>query len=194
VTRERLDAWRDRRLAPLAFTLDGRAYTLQDRPARVWVLAALSDEPADQLLDLLPADMAQDLWDDATDEESDASTELLAEIGNAMLARATGRPWWQAKMLMFTLVDDWGTFDAIAADRGIPDVLEWSIERLCHWVYYRLVHNADEKERARIDADLALPPVPPDTAGDDTPPGWEDEAAGWFAASAQLGGASGSRA
>jgi len=183
-------AWRDRRLTPLGFVLDGREYLVPDPPARVWVLAVLSPEPADLLLDLLPEDVAAELWEDVQDPECDTTPDLLYRIGQTLLGAAAGRPWWQATQLVAQLVEDWVYLDGRAADRALGDPLDWSVERLCNWVYLRLVEHADAATRARIDAQLAAPPVAAlTTAGEDeVPEGWEDESSSWDLAAAQLGG------
>jgi hypothetical protein len=191
-SRARLDAWRDRRTAPLEFRLDGARYSVPEHPARVWVLAVLSDEPADLLLDVLPEPVAEALWDDATDPDSDVTPVLLHRIGQALLARVAGRPWWAATQLVAELVDQWDVFIAVARDRGLGDPLEWPLDELCAWVYLRITQGAKPEERARIDAALAAPP--PDTGdgdgdGDeDAPPSGWDEAGGWMALAAQHGG------
>lgn len=184
MSRARLTAWRDARREPLAFTLDGVRYEVGEQPARTWVLAILADEPADLLLDLLPEHIAEQLWDDACDPDTDTDPELLHRIGQALLARATGRPWWQATALVATLVDQWDLFDALAADRGIGNLLDWPIDRLVNWTYHRLTKDAKAEDRRRIDAELAAPPV---TADPDAPDGWADEESGWLAVAAQVG-------
>jgi hypothetical protein len=186
--RARLAAWRDRRRDPLTFTLDGVSYVVPDHPARVWVLAVLSDEPADLLLDVLHPEDADRLWEDATDPDSDVTPELLARIGQALLGRVAGRPWWAASQLVATLVEGWDSFVAVARDRGLGDPLGWPLDELCAWVYLRLTQHAKPEERARIDADLARPPaVLDDTAdADEAPAGW-DEAGGFLALAAQHG-------
>jgi len=181
-------AWRDRRLTPLGFRLDGREYLIPDPPARVWVLAVLSDEEADLLLDLLQEEEAEDLWDAALDPDSDVTMDLLVKIGRQMLTAASGRPWWKAQMLVAQLVEDWEYLDARAADRALGDPLSWNLERLCSWVYLRITEHATKEERARIDARLDTPPIPTEPLGEDeVPEGWEDEASGWEVAAAQLG-------
>lgn len=187
--RARLDAWRDRRLDPLTFTLDGRRYTVPEHPARVWMLAVLSDEPADLLLDVIdPAD-AERLWDDATDPDSDVTPALLHRIGTALLTKVAGRPWWQATQLLATLADEWPSFIAVARDRGLGDPLDWPVEDLCAWVYLRLTQHAKKEDKARIDAALAHPPgdLLDDSADPDAvPDGW-DEAGGFMALAARQG-------
>lgn len=187
--RARLTAWRDRRLGPLTFTLDGVLYEVPEHPARVWVMAILSDEPADLLLDLLPGDVAGELWEDAIDSEQDLDAALLERIGQSLLTRAAGRPWWQAQMLVATLVVDWSSYVAVARDRNLGDLLEWPIEDLCAWIYLRLTQYAKKEERARIDAALAHPPAGALVSEDDEaePAGW-DEGSGWMALAAQSGG------
>lgn len=179
-----LAAWRDRRRDPLSFRLDGITYTVPEHPARVWVLAVLADEPADLLLDLLPDEVAADLWEDAADPDCALTGELLARVGQEMLARATGRPWWQAVQLIATLVARWPEWDARCADRGLGDPLDWPIERLCHWVHARLLDGLDEAGRARLAAQLATPATPAAPVDEEEEP---DDAAGWFALAAQFG-------
>jgi hypothetical protein len=187
VSRERLDAWRDRRLHPLGFILDGVEYEIPEHPARVWVLALLSDEPADLLLDLLPDDVAEELWEDAIDLDVDLTQELLVSIGRAMLAKAAARPWWQAQMLLATLADDWDLFIGFARDRALGDPLTWPVDELCAWIYHRLVVNASKEDRERLDAELRTPPI---AALEEDADDWaDDEAAGWNALAAQYGSA-----
>lgn len=193
----RLAAWRDRRREPLGFTLQltdpdtgrpvERAYELPDHPARVWVLAYLSDDPADLLLDLLEEEDAEELWDETTDPDSDVDSELLHAIGRALLGRATGRSWWAAGRLIATLVADWATFDALATDRNLGDPLDWPIERVCNWVYLRITQHKEEDEVARIDATLTVPPdgLDPEEIEENED---EDEGEAWFAAMATLTG------
>lgn len=175
------NAWRDRhRRTPLTFTLDGVVYEVPEHPARLWVLAALSDEPADVLLDALPDPVAADLWDATMDPGSGITPELLSRIGNAVLGRVAGRPWWQVTQLIATLVAGWEELHGRAADRGLGDPLDWPLDRLCDWVYFRQVDGADEQVRARIDRSLAEPVGAPAAAvaGGEAP--WEDEASGWL--------------
>lgn len=191
--RDRLDAWRDRRTTPLAFTLDGVRYEVPEHPARVWVLALLSDEPSDLLLDLLPEDLAQELWDEATDPDSDLDPGLLYRIGKGLLTVAAGRPWWQATQLLTTMVADWDSYIALARDRGLGDPLDWPVDELCAWGYLRMIRHASKEDRARIDAALARPPA--DVTDDDVDTdgdvdGW-DESSGFFSLAAQHGIATG---
>lgn len=185
MSRGRLDDWRDRRRDPLTFTLDGERYTVPDHPARVWVLAILSEEPADCLLDALDEELAADLWEDACDPYEPVTPELLHRIGQALVSRVAGRTWSEVLYLVQVLVEQWVFFDGMAADRGLGDPLGWSLERLCNWVYLRLTRNADAKERARIDqamtatASPAEPPTPSPTV--------PAEAAGWLALAGQSG-------
>jgi len=184
--RSRLDAWRDRRLDPLAFRIDGRLFEVAEHPARVWVLAILSDEPADLLLEVLPDDVAEELWDTALDPDEDLDPALLHRIGQGLLAQAAGRPWWQATMLVATMVDGWDTFIAVARDRGLGDPLDWPLDELCAWVYLRLTQHAKKEDVARLDAELASPPLPPaDVDPDDDSP-IEGEEDGWLALAAQM--------
>lgn len=188
MTRERRDAWRDRRRSPLTVTLDGRTIDVGEHPARVWVLAVLSEEPADWLLDALDADTAAELWEDATDPDHPLTAELLHDIGRAVVARVAGRPWWQVTHLVASLVEGWESFDGLAADRGLGDPLDWPLERLCNWVYFRMTRHADEEERSRIDAALAAPePGVTDPAGGEDADAGEGDAAAWLAAAGQAG-------
>lgn len=177
------DAWRDRHAGrPVTFTLDGVTYTVPTQPARVWVLAVLSDDPADVLLDALPEPVAAGLWDDAMDPECGVTVDLLARIGRAVLGEVAHRPWWAASQLIGTLIASWPELSGRAADRGLGDPLDWPLPRLCDWVYARLVDGVEEREREAIDRTLDHPlgvdvhtaPAAPD--GD----GWEDEAEGFL--------------
>lgn len=176
-------AWRARHTpGPVTFTLDGVEYEVPDQPARVWVLGVLSDEPADLLLDVLPEAVAAELWDDAMDPDSGVTPELLAEMGRGVLGRVAGRPWWQATQLVGVLVGDWELWSGRAADRGLGDLLEWPLERLCNWLYTRMVDGRSAEERARVDASLAAPATITEASsagGEDDAP-WADEASGWL--------------
>lgn len=187
MSRARLEAWRDRRLHPLAFALDGVTYEVPEHPARVWILAVLSDESADLLLDALPDEVAEELWEDALDPDVDLTPELLTSIGRALLAKASGRPWWQAQKLLASLADEWDYFIGVARDRGLGDPLSWPVDELCAWIYYRLTVNAKKEDKERLDAELRTPPLL--TIGDDEEPdGWaEEEQEGWSALAAQYG-------
>jgi hypothetical protein len=191
-------AWAARRRDPLTFRLETtdpdtgrevlREYRVPEHPARVWVFALLSDEPADLLLDTIDPDEADALWEDAIDPDLDLSPELLTRIGRAVLGRAADRPWWQVAALVRELVAHWPALDGLAADRNLGDPLDWSIERLCNWVYLRLTKNADEEERTRIDAALNTPPggLDPEEVEPDPEPD-AAEGAGWLALAGQFG-------
>lgn len=168
MSEQRLAAWRDRRRAPLAFRLTypdpatGRPtahdYQLPGKPARAWVMAFLSDDPADLCLDLLEDADADALWEEVRDPDSGVTVDLLHRIGRSLLAAATDRPWWVATRILATLVHDWPTFDALAADAGLGDPLDWTIERLCNWTLHKLTSNQDAEERERILEELTTPP------------------------------------
>jgi len=85
-------------------------------------------------------------------------TLLYARIGQSMLTKAAGRPWWQASMLLATLAVNWDVYIAVARDRGLGDPSDWPVDELCAWVYLRMTQYAKEEDRARIDADLTTPP------------------------------------
>jgi hypothetical protein len=157
-TRAALDAWCARRRGPLSFVLDGQTYSVPPRPARVWMLALFAGDPEDLLLDLLEPEDAEDLWEAAVDEEDPLTLTMLAHIGQSMLTRAAGRPWWQASMLLATLAVNWETYIAVARDRGIGDPTDWPVDELCAWVYLRMTQYAKEEDKLRIDADLDTPP------------------------------------
>lgn len=188
-SRARIDAWRDRRTTPLSFTLDGERYEVPRHPAEVWVLAVLSDEETDLLLDVLDDDDADYLWEGAHDPEDDLTLPMLRRIGEALLTQASGRPWYEASRLIATYADQWDTFIAVARDRGLGDPLSWPIDELCAWIYLRLTQHAKKEDVARLDATLATPPASVDPDGDDdaAPEGW-DETGGWMALAAQHGG------
>lgn len=190
--RARLDVWRDRRLQPLAFTLDGVRYEVGEHPARVWALGVLAAEPADLLLDVLPEADADELWDDALDPDSGLTPALLHTIGRRMLAAAAGRPWWQAERLLATYAADWDVFIGVARDRGLGDPEEWPVADLCAWIYLRLTQGASKEDRARLDTELATPPLPAGGAEEEEEEdsGWvAAEEAGWVAVAAQYGAA-----
>lgn len=184
--RARLDAWRDRRRGPLTFRLDGVDYEVPEHPARVWVLAVLSDEPVDLLLDLLADDVADEMWEDALDPDAALDTDLLVQIGRSLLARVTGRPWWQAMYLIATLVEGWDTFIAVARDRGLGDPLDWPVDELVAWVYLRLTQHATPEAKARLDAELDTPPAAVLEGDDDGEGGLVGEEDGWLAMAAQF--------
>jgi hypothetical protein len=198
VSVQRLTAWAARRRTPLTFRLETtdpdtgrgvqREYVVPAHPARVWVFALLSDEPADLLLDALDPAEADRLWEDAADPDEDLTAELLGQIGRALLGRAADRPWWQVASLVREMVEAWPALDGLAADRNLGDPLDWPIERLCNWVYLRLTKNANEDERNRIDAALATPPdgLPAEERAMDPQPD-PDESAGWLAMAGQFG-------
>jgi hypothetical protein len=175
-TRAALDAWCARRRGPLSFVLDGQAYSIAPQPARVWMLALFSGDPEDLLLDLQDEEEADELWEDAIDPEHPLTVAMLVRIGQSMLTRAAGRPWWQASMLLATYAVDWETYIAVARDRGIGDPEEWPVGELCAWVYLRMTRYAKEEDKVRIDADLATPPEALDIDGEAVDPedsGWE---------------------
>jgi len=157
-TRAALDAWCARRRGSLSFVLDGQTYTIGPHPARDWMLALFSGSPEDLLLDLLTKEDADDLWEAAIDEDDPLTVEMLARIGQSMLTKAAGRPWWQASMLLATLAVNWDVYIAVARDRGLGDPSDWPVDELCAWVYLRMTQYAKEEDRARIDADLTTPP------------------------------------
>lgn len=195
MTEPRLAAWRDRRRDPLTFRLTfpdpdtGRPvrhdYEVPEHPARVWVLAYLSDDPADLLLDVLEEEDADELWEEVRDPDSDVDVDLLRRIGKVLLGKVAGRPYWQAGRLIVQLVSDWSTFDGLAADRDLGDPLSWPLERVCNWVYLRITLGKEADEVARIDADLATPPDDVDPEELDE---LDEEGADWFTAVAALGG------
>lgn len=177
--------WREaRRKEPLTFTLDGQEITVGEHPARVWVLALLSDESVDLLLDVIDPDVAQDLWDDTMDPDCDITAELLDDIGRALLGKVAGRPWWEVSRLVATLVDRWTELNGRAADRGLGDPLDWPLDRLCDWTYARLIDGATGERRAAIDRELTDSPIVVDPEDD---PGWADEASGWSELAAFVG-------
>jgi hypothetical protein len=141
-TRAALDAWCARRRGPLSFVLDGQTYSIAPQPARVWMLALFVGDPEDLLLDLLTEDEAGELWDDAIDPDHPLSVGMLARIGQSMLTRAAGRPWWQASMLLATLAVDWDYYIGIARDRGLGDPSDWPVDEVCAWVYLRMTQYA----------------------------------------------------
>lgn len=185
ITGQGLADWRDaRRQEPLQFSLDGDDHDVPDHPARVWVLALLSDEPHDLLLDVVDPELAKDLWDDVCDPDTDLTSELLQEIGRALLGAAAGRPWWQVSRLVSTLAGDWPRLHGRATDQGLGDPLDWPVARLCDWVYFRLVDGRTDKQRQEIDQDLATQPA--DTV-DETSEDTADEASGWLQMAAAAG-------
>ncbi len=176
-TRADLDAWCARRRGPLSFVLDGQTYDIAPQPARVWMLALFGGDPEDLLLDVLTEEEAEDLWEAAVDEDDPLTLGMLARIGQSMLTRAAGRPWWQASMLLATAAVNWNTYIAVARDRGIGDPSEWPVDELCAWIYLRMTQYAKEEDRVRIDADLATPPEALMDLEDDVDPedsGWEN--------------------
>jgi hypothetical protein len=181
----RVRAWRDRRTDPVvAFSLDGRRYVVPDRAARVWVLAVLSDDPADWLLNALEEEVAEELWECAVDPDHPITPELLHDIGRSVVERVAERPWWQVTRLVASLVEQWAVLDGLAADRGLGDPLDWSLSRLLSWVYIRLTDGADATERAKIDRSLDAPVTVPGAARTQTS---GDDAAGWLAVAASTG-------
>lgn len=176
-TRAALDAWCARRRGPLSFVLDGQTYRIAPQPARAWMLALFSGDPEDLLLDLLTEEEADELWEDASDPEHPLTVGMLARIGQSMLTRAAGRPWWQASMLLATYAVDWETYIAVARDRGLGDPEEWPVAELCAWVYLRMTQYAKDEDKLRIDTDLATPPWVLDDPEDTVDPedsGWEE--------------------
>ena len=189
MSRERLVEWRDRRAGqPLTFTLDGATYLVPQRPARTWVLALLSDDPTDLLLDLLDPDDADQLWADTIDPGCDLTTDLLHTIGRELLGRAAGRPWWQVTRLVAELVGRWAEWDAHCTDRGLGDPLDWPLERLCNWAYARAVAGMTPEQRRQLEAELAAPLGEPEDTGGDAEADWDDGSS-WLAMAGQFGAA-----
>jgi hypothetical protein len=181
----RIRAWRDHRVDPtVAFSLDGRRYVVPDRPARVWVLAVLSDDPADWLLNALEDEVAEELWECAVDPDHPITPDLLHDIGRSVVERVAERPWWQVTRLVASLTEQWPILDGLAADRGLGDPLDWPLSRLLSWVYIRLTDGADATERAKIDRSLDAPVTVPGAARAASS---GDDAAGWLAVAASTG-------
>jgi hypothetical protein len=202
VSAAQLVAFRDRLRRPLTFRLSypdpitgaecTREFPVLNRPARVWLLAVLSEEDADLPLDLLSEDDAGWLWEAVADPDDDIDVTLLRRIGRRVLAEACGRPWWEAERLLTQVALNHATFDGMAADRGLPPPLDWDVERLCNWVEHRLLSAQVKKgDREAVEAKLRTPPAGAvleeaiAEAGD-----WSDEAmaASFLAASGQAGG------
>jgi hypothetical protein len=177
-----LDAWCKRRRGPLSFVLDGQTYVLPEKPARVWMLALFDGEPEDLLLDVLEPGDAEDLWEAALDEDDPLTTYMLARIGQTMLTKAAGRPWWQASMLLGNAMLNWDSYIAVARDRNLGDPSDWPVDELCAWVYLRMTQYAKKEDRERIDADLATPPMALDSDEELADP----EDSGWAQFRAQV--------
>lgn len=156
-----------------------RDFVLTESPAGVWAAALFSDEPADLLLDLLDVEDARWVWELVADPEEGLDESGCNRIGRAMLARVADRPWWEASRLISSYVHDRWTFDGLAADRGMPDPLTWTLSRLCNWVEFRLLSGqAKESDRNALEARIKAPPPTEGEDGDE----WADEemAAEWL--------------
>lgn len=75
------------------------------------------------------------------------------------MADVEGRwpPYWVAARLAATARDRWTIFDGWCAARGV-DPVDLPPDRFCNLVYYWLVRNANDRQRADLDFWLeALP-------------------------------------
>lgn len=159
----------------VTFALDGRAYTVPDRPLTVW-LTALADGRSDAVVPALlePADAAV-IYDRLTDPEEPMDPDTCEEIGRWVIEQVAGRPWWEVCRLAAVAVELWNGFDGWCAERPL-DPLQLTLRRFCnafHRYALSLFPEADAREQWQ-----AWLTGPPGAAALEDREEWADDAMG----------------
>lgn len=59
---------------------------------------------------------------------------------------------------MATAIARWEEFDGYAVAHNMPDIRMLPLERFCSFIYWMLTRDADESSRAKLNAQLWMPP------------------------------------
>lgn len=181
---------------PRCFVLDGETYELRSDGWRALVGRLAGDWYLPVLLDLLVEQDADALLDRLDDPSDPLAVSDLAPVAVRLVDAATGRPWWQAGILLGSAAgDQWDEIDGELTGRGVNliNLIDTAPGRACSVVYAWLVRGADSKARTKLDATISRPPPGLDVA---VSPLWtaEEEGAAFQAAAAASGGRVGRRA
>lgn len=168
---------------PGCFVLDGERYELRGS----W-LPLLDHLPAPGwriplLFDLLHAEDADALDERLVDDDDPLTLTVLESIVSRLVEAATGRKPWVAEQLVTWAVAAWDEVDGVVTLRGVDllGLVDTAPRRACNVLYALLLEGRDEKERAKLDSRLSMPPPGEDLAA---VPLWdaEEEGAAFMAA------------
>lgn len=137
--------------------LGGWEYTIPALSAARWIEAVLDPDGLAIVPGLLGIEDRRDVlgqWVTGA-----FSPEEIAETARAALGAAAGRPWWQAAKLIYSACDEraWPIISGTFA-RG-TDLDKIGIGAFCNAVWALAMRNADEQERARLEAEMSIPPA-----------------------------------
>lgn len=151
------DALAALRIWAIEVDLAGQTFVVPARPAVDWFLAILDE---DVPLPLIPGMMGGDAEDRVADLllDGEVTPEDIAKRSRELLTAAAGRPWWEADRLIRSSGASWHIIGGELTRLGV-DLGRVSLAAALNAIYVVCVRTMDEKERAKFDIDLRLPPI-----------------------------------
>jgi hypothetical protein len=159
---------------PAAFALDNEVYRLRRDWTPVLSVLPYQGWPTPFVAAMLAPKPLARLSERLYDPDDPLDTPDVEEVAQALVAAATGWPWYSAARLAGWAVGDWPLAAGLLRMRGVhlAKIVRSEPALALNTVYALLVDHADEKKRMQLDAELDVPP--PGAA----PQGWTAEQEG----------------